>query len=173
MFCYVHWYETIDISLFARNLLFLLHVFTVIPKYSVSLISPGDVFWQGWYCLAKVLHLFPGALGEREGTSWEAPGISEHERRSDFATDYRCKYCMSCTCLEAKGFTLKPLSISLAHFFVKNVYASVIFCCCRNQLERIGEVVWMQCPFPWTTRSPWTHVYLMCTAELAPTLTLM
>lgn len=144
---FLHWSKTIAIYPFARSRLFFLS--RLHCKCNVSLISLGDVFWQGWYCLAKILQFFPGALSEREGAGWEAAGISEHERRQNFASNYCRKYTMfSFICIypivwEGWGGNFMRLKIRFLHLFIFS----------RNQLERIGEVVWMQCPFPWTTRS--------------------
>lgn len=56
--------------------------------------SPGHVFWQRWRCPATLLLFFPGALRQGEGAGWEAPGISEPERRTDFAPDHCRKHSM-------------------------------------------------------------------------------
>uniref|UniRef100_A0A4W6G4X7 Ferritin n=1 Tax=Lates calcarifer TaxID=8187 RepID=A0A4W6G4X7_LATCA len=63
----------------------------------------------------------------------------------------------------------KPLLLRSVHLLI---HLNITFSS-RNQVGRIGEVVWMHCPFPSTTRSPLTRVSLMCTAELATTLTLI
>lgn len=63
----------------------------IIIHVMCCLASPGDVFWQGWRGLAKLLQFFLGAFCERERSGREAAGVSKHERRTSFAPDYCCK----------------------------------------------------------------------------------